>query len=106
MTALASKPLHIRRAVRDDLAAMARIERVSFSDPWSEETLATALFSDRMMVLVADEGGEALGDGAANSGRFRFVARIVRSKPVAVSAAGHTDLVTGDHFGPATGYFW
>lgn len=65
MTALASKPLHIRRAVRDDLAAMARIERESFSDPWSEETLATALFSDRMMVLVADEGGEAVGDGAA-----------------------------------------
>lgn len=65
MTALASKPLHIRRAVRDDLAAMARIERESFSDPWSQATLATALLSDRMMVLVADEGGEALGDGAA-----------------------------------------
>ena len=65
MTAVASKPLHIRRAVRGDLAAMVRIERESFSDPWTEETLGTALSSERMMVLVADEGGEALGDGAA-----------------------------------------
>jgi ribosomal-protein-alanine N-acetyltransferase len=64
MTALASKLVHIRRAVRDDLAAMLRIERASFSDPWTEETLATALSLERMLVLVADETGEAPGDGA------------------------------------------
>jgi ribosomal-protein-alanine N-acetyltransferase len=63
MTVLASKPLHIRRGVRQDLAAMLDIERVSFSDPWSEDSLATALSLDRMMVLVADEQG-AGGDGA------------------------------------------
>ena len=64
MTALASNPVQIRRAVRGDLAAMLRIERASFSDPWTEETLATALFLERMLVLVADETGEAPEDGA------------------------------------------
>ena len=64
MTALASGPVQIRRAVRADLLAMLRIERASFSDPWSEETLATALALDRMLVLVADERGDAPGDGA------------------------------------------
>ena len=64
MTALASKRVQIRRAVRGDLAAMLRIERASFSDPWSEETLATALSLERMLVLVADERGDAPGDGA------------------------------------------
>ena len=63
MTAVASKPLHIRRAAPKDLAAIARIERASFSDPWSDESLATAL--DRMVVLVATGGGERAGDGAA-----------------------------------------
>ena len=61
MTVVASKALHIRHAVPEDLAAMARIERASFSDPWSEDSLATAL--DRMVVLVAAEG-EGAGDGA------------------------------------------
>ena len=66
MTALASKQLDIRRAVPVDLAAILRIERASFVDPWTEDSLATALSLDRMLVLVADEGGEALGDGAAS----------------------------------------
>jgi ribosomal-protein-alanine N-acetyltransferase len=60
MTVVASKALLIRRAVPDDLAAIARIERASFSDPWSEDSLATAL--DRMVVLVASAEGS--GDGA------------------------------------------
>ena len=64
MTALASSQVHIRRAVRNDLSAMLRIERASFSDPWTEDTLATALTLERMLVLVADESGEAPGDGA------------------------------------------
>jgi ribosomal-protein-alanine N-acetyltransferase len=65
MTTLASKPVRIRRAVHGDLAAMLRIERASFSDPWSAETLATALSLERMLVLVAGESGVAPGDGAA-----------------------------------------
>jgi [ribosomal protein S18]-alanine N-acetyltransferase len=60
MTTLASKPLHIRTAVRADLDAMLRIERASFADPWSVESLSTALTLERMRVLVA----EAADDGA------------------------------------------
>ena len=63
MTVVASKALRIRRAVVEDLASIARIERASFSDPWTEDALATAL--DRMVVLVAAEG-EGKGDGAAS----------------------------------------
>jgi ribosomal-protein-alanine N-acetyltransferase len=54
MTTVASKPLHIRRAVRADLAAMLRIEQASFSDPWTVDSLATALSLERMRVLVAE----------------------------------------------------
>jgi [ribosomal protein S18]-alanine N-acetyltransferase len=64
MTALASRSVHIRPAVRGDLATMLQIERASFSDPWSAETLATALSLERMLVLVADERGDAPGDDA------------------------------------------
>lgn len=69
MTALASKRLHIRRATRADLAAMLRIEQASFSDPWTVESLATALSLERMHVLVAESEAESgtaeSGDGAA-----------------------------------------
>jgi ribosomal-protein-alanine N-acetyltransferase len=58
MTAMAPNTLRIRPAVSDDLAAMVEIERASFSDPWSENSLASALSLDRMRVLVAEEPGE------------------------------------------------
>lgn len=64
MTTVASKPLHIRRGVPADLAAMLDIERESFSDPWSEDSMVTALSLERMLVMVADEPAEG-GDGAA-----------------------------------------
>ena len=77
MTALASKPLNIRRAVRGDLAAMLRIEQASFADPWTVESLATALSLDRMRVLVA-ESGEAAGQGGdAASGLLGYVVALV-----------------------------
>jgi len=44
---------------------MLQIERASFSDPWSEESMATTLSSQGMLVLVANESGEGAGDGAA-----------------------------------------
>ena len=70
MTTLASKPLHIRRAVQGDLAAMVRIERASFSDPWSEDSFATTLSLERMRVFVAESEveneAEQGGDGAAS----------------------------------------
>jgi [ribosomal protein S18]-alanine N-acetyltransferase len=63
MTAVASKPLHIRRAERADLPAILGIERASFSDPWTEESFATALNLDRMLVLVAETPASESGDG-------------------------------------------
>jgi [ribosomal protein S18]-alanine N-acetyltransferase len=63
MTAVASKPLHIRRGMAGDLSAMLAIERACFADPWTAESLATALSLERMHVLVADDVGEG-GDGA------------------------------------------
>jgi ribosomal-protein-alanine N-acetyltransferase len=64
MTTLASKPLHIRRAARSDLAAMLRIEQASFADPWTVDSLSTALSLARMRVLVAEfaEMGGQRGD--------------------------------------------
>jgi len=65
MTAVAAKPLHIRRAVLDDVAGILRIERASFSDPWTEESFTTALSLDRMRVLVAETPASENGDGAS-----------------------------------------
>jgi ribosomal-protein-alanine N-acetyltransferase len=65
MTVLASKRLHIRRAVRADLAAMLRIEQASFADPWTVESLTTALSLDRMHVFVAESVGEESSGGDA-----------------------------------------
>jgi ribosomal-protein-alanine N-acetyltransferase len=70
MTTLASKPLHIRRATTADLGAMLRIEQASFSDPWTVESLATAVSLERMHVLVAESpvelDAEQGGDGAVH----------------------------------------
>ena len=77
MTTLASKPLNIRRAARGDLAAMLRIEQASVADPWTVESLATALSLDRMQVLVA-ESGELRGQGGdAGSGLLGYVVALV-----------------------------
>ncbi|PYP75157.1 MAG: ribosomal-protein-alanine N-acetyltransferase [Gemmatimonadetes bacterium] len=79
MTTVASKALHIRRAVRADLAEMLRIERASFVDPWTEESFVTALALERMHVLVAvpeDERQRGEGrDGA--SGLLGYVVALV-----------------------------
>jgi len=78
MTALASKPLHIRRAVRGDLAAMLRIEQASFADPWTVDSLATALSLQRMHVLVAESAdGARRGGGATPEVRGYVVALVV-----------------------------
>ena len=65
MTTVASKQLHIRRAVRADLPAMLRIEQASFADPWTVDSLATALSLDRMRVLVAESAGRGREGGDA-----------------------------------------
>jgi ribosomal-protein-alanine N-acetyltransferase len=77
MTTLASKPLHIRRAVRADLAGMLRIEQASFADPWTVDSLTTALSLERMRVLVAESAGEVSDGGDAAAGLLGYVVALV-----------------------------
>ncbi|HKP14552.1 MAG TPA: ribosomal protein S18-alanine N-acetyltransferase [Gemmatimonadaceae bacterium] len=77
MTTVASKPLHIRRAVRADLADMLRIEQASFADPWTVDSLATALSLDRMHVLVAESVGEGHTGGDAGNGLLGYVVALL-----------------------------
>jgi [ribosomal protein S18]-alanine N-acetyltransferase len=77
MTVLASKPLRIRRAVRGDLAGMLRIEQASFADPWTVDSLATALSLDRMQVLVAESDEKGRQGGDASSGLLGYVVALV-----------------------------
>lgn len=77
MTVLASKPLHIRRAVRADLAAMLRIEQASFADPWTIDSLDTALSLERMQVLVAESVGQGNEGGDAAVGLLGYVVALV-----------------------------
>jgi len=77
MTTLASKALNIRRAALGDLAAMLRIEQASFADPWTIESLATALSLDRMRVLVAETAEPRGQGGDAASGLLGYVVALV-----------------------------
>ena len=77
MTALASKPLHIRRAVQGDLAEILRIEQASFADPWTAESLSSALALDRMRVLVAEPGDAASRAGDGSEGVLGYVVALV-----------------------------
>ena len=77
MTSVAPKPLHIRRAVRADLAAMLRIEQASFADPWTVDSLATALSLERMRVLVAESAELERERGAAGQEVLGYVVALV-----------------------------
>ena len=48
--------VEIRPAVDADIAAVMRIERESFSDPWSEDSFRASLQPERMRFLVARGG--------------------------------------------------
>jgi ribosomal-protein-alanine N-acetyltransferase len=77
MTALASKPLHIRHAVPADLGAMLRIEQASFADPWTVDSLATSLSLDRMRVLVAESAERGRRNGDAEPEVLGYVVALV-----------------------------
>jgi ribosomal-protein-alanine N-acetyltransferase len=77
MTALASKPLRIRRASRADLGAMLRIEQASFADPWTVDSLATALALERMRVFVAELAGFGKRGGGAAPEVLGYVVALV-----------------------------
>lgn len=55
----------VRPAVEDDLAEVVRIERASFADPWTRNSLASTLSLERMRFLVA-EG--SVGSSGARDG--------------------------------------
>lgn len=58
----AAGDIRIRSAGPRDLAAVARIERASFGDPWSDEALLAELIPDPMRLpLVAELGGQVCG---------------------------------------------
>ena len=58
-----ARPPHvrIRPMAEGDLPAIAALERASFSDPWSEQSLGEELANPLAVFLVADRGGEAVG---------------------------------------------
>ena len=51
----------LRPANDGDLRAIADIERVAFSDPWSEASFAGLLSGSRSLLTVAVEGGTVVG---------------------------------------------
>ena len=61
MTGACPQPL-VRPAAAADLAAVERIERASFSDPWSRQALFGELLADAMRLpLIAELDGEVCG---------------------------------------------
>ena len=68
MIGAARPPVSVRHAVGTDLELVSAIERVSFSDPWSVESLASALALPHGRFFVAEDaenGRPRRGGGAA-----------------------------------------
>ena len=77
MSAFANVTLTVRRCVPADIERMAAIERVSFSDPWSFETLSAAYALRHMHVLVAEESGRTEGQGGGAPALVGYVLALV-----------------------------
>lgn len=57
-----ASPIVMRDAVRDDVPAIARIERESFSDPWPAASFTELVGRPEVLFLVAERGvGEVVG---------------------------------------------
>jgi ribosomal-protein-alanine N-acetyltransferase len=67
MTGMVKSGLHVRFAVGADLERIAAIERVSFSDPWTVDALASALSLPHVRFFVAEETVE-MGRGRDSAG--------------------------------------
>jgi ribosomal-protein-alanine N-acetyltransferase len=65
MTTDAPAVMTLRRAASADLPAIAAIERVSFSDPWTLDALASTLALRHIRFLVAEEIDPSARVGAA-----------------------------------------
>jgi len=57
----ADRPTIVRVAQRDDVAAIVALERVSFNNPWSEESFHAFLARETARVLVAVRGETVVG---------------------------------------------
>lgn len=56
------RPVTVRPGRAEDLAAVARLEDLSFDDPWSLDALLGELRTDRLRLpLVAEQDGEVCG---------------------------------------------
>jgi ribosomal-protein-alanine N-acetyltransferase len=75
VTVAASSGIVIRYASKADLPRLVEIEQMSFSDPWSVESFASALTMDRMRVLVAEEA--STGPGGAERSLLGYVLALV-----------------------------
>ena len=51
----------IREMKRSDIIAIAELEKICFSDPWSENSIASELHNRLSCWLVATEGDRLLG---------------------------------------------
>ncbi|MBQ8786897.1 MAG: ribosomal protein S18-alanine N-acetyltransferase [Oscillospiraceae bacterium] len=51
----------IRKAVEEDVSAIAKIEKASIPQPWSEAAFADALTQENAVTLVAEADGEIAG---------------------------------------------
>ena len=57
----ASTGIAIREATRDDVPAIVALERVSFNNPWSAESMHAFLDRETARILVAVRGPELVG---------------------------------------------
>ena len=55
--------LEVRPMEKGDLEALAALEALCFSEPWSQESLGEELSNPNACFLTAAEGGEVLGYG-------------------------------------------
>lgn len=72
----------LRPASPADLAGLVSLERVAFSDPWSEAQLAEALASPQCLALVIDTGGSLAG---------YLIGRVVLDEAEILTLAVHPD---------------
>ena len=61
MSALREPAVRLRRATAADVDAIAAIERLAFSDPWSRDSFATLARNPEVFFLAAEAGGAPVG---------------------------------------------
>jgi ribosomal-protein-alanine N-acetyltransferase len=65
---VANRTLSVRPAVGADLAAVAAIESLSFSDPWTADAFASSLELGHIRFFVAEEREEGRGSDGGRAG--------------------------------------